>query len=101
MMDAAEGILEQLLIEMKGIRADFQRFEVRLASLEQDRIRAQKVQDRVFGGVFAVVSVLLLGLVGGFSNYLNLMNRVERIEVYGSPKVRELEARVQRIEARR
>lgn len=101
MMDAAEGILEQLLIEMKGIRADFQRFEVRLASLEQDRIRAQKVQDRVFGGVFAVVSVLLLGLVGGFSNYLNLMNRVERIEVYGSPKVRELESRVQRIEASR
>lgn len=82
------------------MRADFQRFEVRLISLEEDRVRAQKSQDRIFNGVYAVLGILLLGLVGGFSDYLNLKNRVERIEVYGSPKVRELEARVQRIEAR-
>ena len=91
---------KELLIEVKGMRADFQRFEVRLISLEEDRVRAQKSQDRIFNGVYAVLGILLLGLVGGFSDYLNLKNRVERIEVYGSPKVRELEARVQRIEAR-
>jgi hypothetical protein len=96
MMDESK----ELLIEVKGMRADFQRFEVRLISLEEDRVRAQKSQDRIFNGVYAVLGILLLGLVGGFSDYLNLKNRVERIEVYGSPKVRELEARVQRIEAR-
>ncbi len=101
MLSGSEGVLEQLLTEVKGMRTDIQEFDKRVASLEQDRVRAQKVQDRVFGGVFAVIGVVLLAVAGGFSDYVSVKNRLQGIEIYGSPKARELESRVQKLEARR
>jgi len=96
-----ELILEKVLHELQAMRVDFQKFDLRVSSLEQDRVRAQQSQTRALTGLYAIIGTTFVLGVGAVGDYMAMKNRIGEIEKYGSPNVRKLEERVSTIEAKR
>ncbi|NBW14609.1 MAG: hypothetical protein EBR82_42080 [Caulobacteraceae bacterium] len=94
------NILQELLDEVKGMRKDFLRIELNVASLEQDRARSDKVQSRVYTLFCAMAGVVLVTFLGAVNDYSTLKNKVETIEAYGSKRLQNLEPRILALEVK-
>jgi hypothetical protein len=98
-MDLSENLLEKLLHEVQGMRTDIREFDKRVASLEQDRGRTEKIQGRVFTAICAVLGTALVIVATGLGDYNNVKNRLGIVEAYGSPLARTFESRIQKLES--